>query len=74
MQRSKLKINFRRKKWFSFTKTDKGGAALILDVENYIEKANKELNNENYYEKPNCDATKEHTQVINDTVKAFQRH
>ena len=33
---------------FSFTKADKGGATVILDVKDYTEKANKELK-ENYY-------------------------
>ena len=32
-----------------FTKADKGGATVILGIKNYIEKANKELNNEYYY-------------------------
>ena len=34
---------------FSLTKTDKGGATVILDVKDYIEKANKELKEGNYY-------------------------
>lgn len=31
-----------------FTKANKGAAATILDFKNYIEQANKELNNKNY--------------------------
>ena len=44
-------------KWISkledlvFTKADKGGATVILDVEEYIEKANKWLKDENYTKK-----------------------
>ena len=56
-----------------FTKAGKGGATVILDVEKYIEKANKELNNENYYKKLNQDPTQEHTEIINDTTETFQR-
>ena len=33
------------------TKEDKGGAIVILDVKDYIEKANKELKDENYYKR-----------------------
>ena len=33
------------------TKADKGGPIVILDVEDYIEKANEELKDENYYKK-----------------------
>ena len=33
------------------TKEDKGGAIVILHVENCTEKANKELSNKNYYQK-----------------------
>ena len=55
-----------------FTKADKGGAAIILDVENYIQKA-KELNNENYQKKLNHDPIKEHIKVINATTETFQR-
>lgn len=31
-----------------FTKANKGAATTILDFKNYIEQANKELNNKNY--------------------------
>ena len=32
-----------------FTKVDKGGATVILDIGDYMEKANKELKDENFY-------------------------
>ena len=34
-----------------FNKADKGGAIVIQEVKNYIEKANRKLNNENYCKK-----------------------
>ena len=55
-----------------FTEADKGGATVILDVENSIEKPNKELNNENYYKKLNYDTAQEHTKIINGKIKTFQ--
>ena len=39
------------------TKADKGGAIVILHVENCTEKANKELSNKNYYKKISHDPT-----------------
>ena len=39
------------------TKEDKGGAIVILHVENCTEKANKELSNKNYYKKISHDPT-----------------
>ena len=55
-----------------FTKVDKGGATVKLVVENYIEKENKELNNENYHKKFNHDPTQEHTKTVNDIIEIFQ--
>ena len=40
-----------------FSKADKGRATVILDVGDYIEKANKELKYENYYKKISHDPT-----------------
>ena len=42
---------FSKREDLVFTKADKGGAIVILDVKDYIEKANKELKDENYYKR-----------------------
>ena len=55
-----------------FTKTDKGGVTGRADIENYIEKSNKELNNEHFYKKLNHDPTQEHAKIITDTIEIFQ--
>ena len=39
------------------TKEDKGGAIVILHVQNCTEKANKKLSNNNYYKKISHDPT-----------------
>ena len=39
------------------TKEDKGGAIVILHVQNCTEKANKELSKKNYYKKISHDPT-----------------
>ena len=42
------------------TKADKGGAVVILDVENYIKEAHRQLNDEQCYKRLNNDPTKHH--------------
>lgn len=46
------------------TKADKGGATLIIDVDNCIEKENKKLKNETYYKEFSHDLTREHTKLL----------
>ena len=57
---------------FSPRETKQELLLLILDVENYIEKANKELNNENYYKKLNQYPIQAHTKIINDLIETLQ--
>ena len=42
-------------------------------MDNYTEKANKELNSENCCEKLNYDPKQEHTKIITDKIETFQR-
>ena len=39
------------------TKADKGGAVVILDIKDYINGANRQLNNTNNYEQLDFDPT-----------------
>ena len=55
------------------TNADKGGATVILDVEDYIEKANKVLKDENYYKRISHDPTHEHMKIVNDITEIFHR-
>ena len=48
---------------------DKGGATVILDVEDYIKKANKK--DKKYYNKISHDATQEHMKIVNDAIETF---
>ena len=54
------------------TTADKGGDTIILDVQNYVKKAKKELNNENYYKKLNHNPRKEHIKTMNNTIRKFK--
>ena len=56
-----------------FTKVDKGGATVILDIGDYMEKANKELKDENFYKGISYDPTYEHMQIVNDLIEMFYR-
>ena len=73
-QNEKTIINKFSKHDLVFTKIAKGGAAVILDVENYIEKANIELNNENYCKKLNQDLTQVHIKTINNAIETFSHN
>ena len=74
-QREKNIISeFSKREDLVFTKADKGGATVILDVEDYIEKANRELKEENYYKKVSHDPIQEHMKIVNDTIETFHRH
>ena len=56
-----------------FTKADKGEATVILDVEDYIEKANKQLKDEDYYKRISHDLTHEHMKIVKDTIETIHR-
>ena len=53
------------------TKADKGGATLIIDVDNCIEKENKKLKNETYYKEFSHDLTREHTKLLITQLQNF---
>jgi hypothetical protein len=53
------------------TLADKGGAVVIIDVENYLEEANRQLNNQNFYAQLTHDPTGDHADIINETIKSF---
>ena len=54
------------------TKTDKGGAAVIIDVEDYVKEVEHQLNNKDAYKKLQHDPTQTHTRLVNDAVTRFK--
>ena len=62
---------FSKREDFIFTKADKGGAIVILDVEDYIDQTNKKLKDENYYKRISRDLTHEHMTIVNETIETF---
>ena len=54
------------------TKVDKGGAVLIMDVDDYIRDANRQLNNTDFYKKIPNDPTESNRNKVNNTVNEFK--
>ena len=55
------------------TYADKGGSAVILDVEDYVKKAERQLNNKENYRKINYDPTTLNNETIHKTISRFQK-
>ena len=55
------------------TKTDKGGAILIENLENYIQEAERQLSNKHYYEKLINDPTHNHQNTINFMIGSLNK-
>ena len=54
------------------TKADKGGAVVILHVENYIKEAHRQLNDEQCYKRLNSDPTKHHAVKVHEAIDKFR--
>ena len=54
------------------TKADKGGAVVIIDVEDYVKEAEHQLNNKDIYRKLQYDSTQTHARLVNDTITRFK--
>ena len=50
------------------TKAEKGGASVILDVNDYIAEAVRQLNDIHSYEKLDCDPTSTYNEIINNAI------
>ena len=55
------------------TKADKGGATVILDVKDYIAKANEQLQDNYFYQKLNEDPTAKHSDIVNSAIGSFRK-
>ena len=50
------------------TKADKGGAVVIMNVDDYIKEANRQLQDENCYKRITNDPTKLHSERVNNAI------
>ena len=55
------------------TKADQGGAVVIMDVEDYINEAHRQLNNKDHYEILNKDPTTTNAKLVNDAIQRFKK-
>ena len=55
------------------TNADKGGTALIMDVEKYINEANRQLSDKRNYKKLQEDPTLQHNNLVNDIIDRFKK-
>ena len=56
------------------TKADKGRATVILDVKDYIAKANEQLQDNSFYQKFNVDPNAKHSDIVNSAIESFRKH
>ena len=62
-----------KRKDLVITKADKGGATVILDVKDYIAKANEQLQDNSFYQKLNVDPTTKHSDIVNSAIESFRK-
>ena len=55
------------------TDADKGGAVVILDVEDYVKEAERQLNNKENYRKINYGPTTDNNETIHKVISRFQK-
>ena len=54
------------------TTEDKGGAVVIMETENYIKEANRQLADKSNYKTRQTDPTLQHNKMVNDTLDQFK--
>ena len=63
--------NLKEREDIIITKADKGGAVVIMNVDDYLKEAKRQLNDTEFYRKVDADLTDTHTDIVNDTIKKF---
>ena len=54
------------------TAEDKGGAVVIMETENYIKEANRQLADKSNYKTRQTDPALQHNKMVNDTLDQFK--
>ena len=62
-----------KRKDIIITNADKGGAVVIMDVEKYINEANRQLSDKRNYKKLQEHPTLQHSNLVNDTIYRFEK-
>ena len=59
----------KKRNYIVITKADKGGTVVKLDIKDYIDEANRQLNNTNNYKQLDFDPTELHIEKIKSEIK-----
>ena len=62
-----------KRKDIIITNADKGGAVVIMDVEKYINEANRQLSDKCNYEKLQEDPTRQQSNLVNNSIDRFKK-
>ena len=54
------------------TKADKGGTVVVIDTDNYIKEANRQLSDKASYKQLTEDPTLQNNRMVNQTIKRFK--
>ena len=75
LKKSELKAleDFQQREDIVITKADKGGVVVIQDLSDYINEANRQLNDQNFYTKCSKDLTYEHNRKVNTTIDSLKK-
>ena len=65
--------NLKERNDIIITKADKGGAVVIINVDDYLKEAKCRLDNTEFYQKLNQDLTETHAEIVNETITKFAK-
>ena len=61
-----------KRKYLIITNADKGGTAVIIDTDSYINEANRQLSDKASYKKLAQDVTLQHNRMVNQTIERIK--
>ena len=64
---------FTKREHIAIIKAGKGGATVIMNVEEYISKANQQFKEDNFYKKLNEEPTRKHNDIVNNIIESFKK-
>ena len=65
--------HFSKRNNLVITKADTGGKTIILDIKDYIAKANEQVQDNSFYQKLNVDPTPKHSEIANSAIESFRK-
>ena len=64
---------FTKREDIAIIKAGKGGATVIMNVEEYISKANQQFKEDNFYKKLNEEPTRKHNDIVNNIIESLKK-